>query len=196
MMKKGLHTLLLISGVGALYPVAALAHTGIGLASGFGHGLAHPLLGLDHLLAMVAVGLLAVQAGGKAIWALPATFVSAMLLGGGLAIAGVHIPFVEAGILASVLVLGALVAVALRFPLMLDVLLVGVFALFHGHAHGAEMPLASGALSYSMGFALMTALLHGMGVAGAVLMKRFDMEKTLRLAGGAIAIAGAWMAIA
>jgi len=179
-----------------LFPLSAAAHTGVGLTTGFGAGFNHPMLGTDHLLAMVAVGLLAVQMGAKAIWVLPGAFVSLMVVGGGLAIAGVHIPYVEAGILASVLVLGLLVAAAFRLPMAVSAIIVGVFALFHGHAHGAEMPLASGAVSYSLGFALATALLHLAGITGAMTLQKANMGTAVRIAGGAIACSGIYLAVA
>src|SRR3990167_3389305 len=134
-----------------LLPVAALtslpvhAHVGLSDASGFLHGLAHPASGLDHVLAMLAVGLWAAQTGGRSVWAVPLTFVGVMALGGALPLPGIGLPFVEQGIVLSVLLLGVLIAVSVRLPLWLGSGLVGLFALWHGRAHGAEMPaLASG----------------------------------------------------
>lgn len=193
-MKKGLSVLVGMLGIASLYPATALAHPGLGLASGFGHGLSHPLLGLDHLLAMVAVGLLAVQMGGRAVWILPCTFVVFMIFGGGLAIAGIHLPHVEAGIMASLLVLGLLLATAFRLPMALTVFIIAVFAVFHGHAHGSEMPLSAGAVTYSIGFALTTSMLHMVGVVLGKGVAKVRMESVLRLAGGAITISGLYMA--
>lgn len=148
----------------ALSPALAQAHPGHG-ASGFTPGLTHPLMGLDHLLAMVAVGLWAAQLGDRARWAVPASFVGVMSLGGALAMSGWTLPGVEMGILASVLVLGVLVAAAVRLPLAVSSTVVGVFALFHGFAHGAEMPANASGLAYGAGFAVATALLHAVGFA-------------------------------
>jgi urease accessory protein len=195
-MKKGLHFSLLAAGVMALVPMVAFAHTGVGGTTGFAAGFSHPFGGMDHLLAMVAVGLWAAQMGGRALWVVPTAFVSLMLLGGGLAVAGVHVPYVEGGILVSVLVLGVLIAAAFKFPLAVSALLVGVFAIFHGHAHGSEMPLAMGAVSYSLGFALATALLHGLGMVGGVALQRLNTEKVVRYAGGVIALGGVYLAVA
>jgi len=195
-MRRGLHTLLLTLCAVSLYPATALAHTGVGLTTGFGSGFIHPMLGFDHLLAMVAVGLLAVQRGGKALWLLPTTFVSLMLVGGALGINGVHIPYVETGILASLLVLGVLLSTALRLPLVASTIVVGVFAIFHGHAHGSEISLSSAAVSYSIGFALATATLHLTGIMAGTMLKRVYMERIIRVAGGAIAVSGLYMALA
>lgn len=182
-------------GALCLTPAAVLAHTGVGATSGFGAGLAHPIGGADHLLAMVAVGLWAAQLGGRAWWVVPGAFVSVMVLAGALGIAGVPLPFVEAGIVASVLVLGVLITVAVRLPLALSALVVAVFAVFHGHAHGAEMPLALGGIAYSGGFALATALLHGCGVAVGGALARVSAEQVARVAGGAIVVAGVYLAL-
>jgi hydrogenase/urease accessory protein HupE len=124
----------------ALVPTAAFAHPGIGEMHGFTHGFAHPLGGLDHMLAMVTVGIFAWQLGGRALWLVPAAFVAAMALGGTLAMTGVPVPMVETGIAASVIVLGATVALGIKAPVAIAMGLVGLFAIFHGHAHGSEMP--------------------------------------------------------
>lgn len=171
-------------------PGPALAHPGPDLGS-FGGGFAHPLGGTDHVLAMVALGLLAAQAGGRAIWALPATFVGAMLLGGAAGRAGVPFGAVEPVILASVIVLGALVAMAARMPLRAMVVLAAVFGYAHGWAHGAEGP-AGGLLAYAAGFAVATALLHGAGL----LAGRTARRPLLRAAGGATAAAGLVLTLA
>src|SRR5579883_978366 len=135
----------------ALVPVLASAHPGHG-THGFASGFSHPLLGLDHILAMVAVGLWAAQLGGRSLWAVPATFVGVMSVGGMLGLLGVPLPMVEAGILASVLILGLFIATAVRLPLAASMLLVGAFALFHGHAHGTEIPATASGLTYGLGF--------------------------------------------
>src|SRR5438552_13637461 len=125
-------------GIALWLPSWAYAHVGPGGSSGFLRGFSHPLTGLDHIVAMVAVGLWAAQRGGRSIWLVPVTFVIVMALGGVLGAAGIALPWVERGIIASVLVLGVLIAAAVRLPLAAATLLVGLFALFHGHAHGAE----------------------------------------------------------
>src|SRR5215831_13226401 len=155
-MRTGLTTAAL-----TLIPTAAFAHPGIGDA----HGFAHPLGGLDHILAMVTVGILAWQLGGRALWLVPATFILAMAAGGALGMAGVPVPFVELGVAASVIVLGAVVAFARKAPVAIAVGLVGVFAIFHGHVHAAEMPLDASGGAYAAGFLLATALLHAAGIA-------------------------------
>jgi urease accessory protein len=194
--KKCLQLGLLALSVIAFFPVSAFAHTGIGSTTGFGAGFSHPFGGFDHLLAMVAVGLWAAQMGGKAIWAIPGAFLSLMIIGGVLAMSGIHLPYVEAGILASVMVMGVLIAAAFKFPVAVSALIVGVFAVFHGHAHGAEMPLAMGAVSYSLGFALATALLHCAGIAGGIVLQTINTEKVVCFAGVAIAMSGVYMAVA
>ncbi len=171
----------------------AFAHPGIGGAHGFAHGFAHPLGGLDHTLAMVAVGLLAVQIGGRALWMLPATFVAAMAAGGALGVAGVPLPFVEIGIAGSVLVLGAVVAFGRALPLPAAMALAAVFAVFHGHAHGTEMPADASGLAYGLGFMVATGLLHTAGLALGLAAGRLAERAgpaALRLGGAAIAVAG------
>jgi len=194
-MRKTVKNALLVFAALFQFPIAASAHPGTGLASGFEHGLLHPLIGMDHLVVMVAVGLLAVQVGGKAVWALPGAFVAFMVIGGCLAITGVVIPNVESGILASLLVLGVLLATALRLSVGGSVFIVGLCAIFHGYAHGLEMPLSAGAITYSMGFALITTLLHVVGVTTAMLLKKVEMQKLTRWIGGAMTLGGIYMAV-
>ena len=167
----------------------AQAHPGHG-AGGFASGLAHPLHGLDHLLAMVAVGLWAAQLGGRAQWLVPASFVGVMALGGALGMAGVGLPFAGQGILASVLILGVLIAAAVRLPLAVSMGIVGFFALCHGHAHGAEMPVNAVGAVHALGFAMATALLHGGGLGLGVLMQRTAKAEWLRACGVAISATG------
>jgi urease accessory protein len=167
-----------------LLPGVAMAHPGHG-ADGLVHGMAHPLLGLDHILAMVLVGVFAAQLGGRALWLVPGSFLAVMGLGGVLGAAGVALPFVEIGIALSVVVLGAIVAFGGRAPLLVAMGLAGLFALFHGHAHGAEIPENAGGLAYAAGFLAATALLHGVG-----LLAGGTRPAVLRLAGGASALAG------
>ena len=168
----------------------AQAHVIPGDVHGFGSGLAHPLGGLDHMLAMVAVGLWAAQLGGRARWLVPASFVGVMALGGALAMAGLRVPFTETGILLSVLVLGILVAVAVRFPLTASMAIVGLFAFFHGHSHGTEMPATAVGYAYGIGFALATASLHACGVGMGMLARQSAKQPAIRFAGAAIAVAG------
>lgn len=157
---------------------------------GFFHGFMHPLTGLDHLLAMIAVGLWAAQLGGRAIWIVPCSFVVAMIGGGVLGSMGVLVPFVEQGIALSVLLLGLAVAFAVRLPVALPGMIVAVFALYHGVAHGAEMAVGLSMLAYAVGFSLATAILHGCGIAIAALLGRTAPVPVLRAIGGAIAVTG------
>ena len=174
-------------------PTAAFAHPGIGDAHGFVQGFAHPLGGLDHLLAMVTVGLLAWQLGGRALWLVPASFVLAMAAGGALAMAGIPVPFVEVGIAASVIVLGAMVALGTKAPLAITMALAALFAIFHGHAHGSEMPLDAGGVAYGAGFVLASALLIAGGAAlGAAIGRIGDAygRTIYRLGGSLVALVG------
>jgi urease accessory protein len=184
---------LMIATALMLVPSAAFAHPAIGDAHGFVQGLAHPLGGLDHILAMVAVGVFAWQLGGRALWAVPATFVLVMALGGMLGIAGIGLPGVEFGIAASVIVLGAIVALRVNASVALAMGVVALFAIFHGHAHGTEMPLAAASVPYALGFMLATALLHLAGIAlGFVIGRAGESYGRLgyRFAGGFVALAG------
>lgn len=163
---------------------AALAHPGHESVSFF-TGFAHPLGGLDHLLAMLAVGLYAARQSGATRWTLPAGFVLAMLLGAGLGALGVGLPAVEAGIAASVLVFGLLIAFAVRMAPAASLPLVAVFALFHGHAHHAEMGGAN-LVTYAAGFALATALLHGAGYLIARWMPDTRAGRAVKRAAGVV----------
>jgi urease accessory protein len=184
------HGILLAALAAALAPLPALAHAGgdHGLAFGVMAGLAHPLGGLDHLTAMLAVGVLAGIAGGRAAIALPAAFLAAMVLGGTLGMAGVSLPAPEAGVLATAVVLGALVAAAAPLPATAALALAGVAGLLHGHAHGLELAEGAGAIPYALGFLATTALLHGAGMALARIGGR-TLLPALRLAGGGLAAA-------
>lgn len=176
-----------------LLPQLAFAHTGAGAVHGFDAGFAHPMSGLDHMLAMLTVGIFAWQLGGRAVWAVPATFVALMAVGGALGVSGVEVPFVEIGIALSVVVLGAVVALGLKAPLALAMAVTGFFALFHGHAHGTEMPLDASGLSYGLGFMSATALLHLAGLGLGMAIGRFGEihgAKVVRGAGAAVAVAG------
>ena len=168
----------------------AWAHEQTGQAAGFLTGLMHPVSGLDHVLAMIAVGLWGAQLGAPAIWLLPVTFPLVMAFGGFLGLVGVPLPGVEIGIAASAILLGAMVALQARPPLALAALLVAAFAVFHGHAHGTELPDGQNGLMYSVGFVIATGLLHAMGI-GAGLLQRWSAGRiALRGAGAAIGLAG------
>jgi len=177
---------------------AASAHTGQGDHGGLAAGFLHPVLGLDHLLAMIAVGAYAARQGGRAMWAVPATFVALMVVGGVLAWGGIEVPLVEPGIALSVILFGALVALDRRLPLAAGMALAGMFALAHGHAHGAEMPEAAHPVAYALGFVLATSALHVAGIALVLgLVRAFDSlpaRWTVRFAGAAVALAGAGLA--
>lgn len=149
--------------------VPAFAHPGAGEHGSFTAGLLHPLFGLDHVLAMVAVGLWAAQIGGRAVWIVPAAFVGTMGAGFLLGLSGATLPFVEPAIAASVVVLGLLIAMAVRLPAAAGAAVAGLFALFHGYAHASELG-AAGALSFGAGFALATALLHSAGIGLGLLL--------------------------
>lgn len=180
-----------------LVPSLAQAHPGLaGHGHGFENGLLHPLTGLDHICAMVAVGLWAAQCGGRALWLVPSTFVSLMIIGGTLGMNGVGIPYVEPGIAASVLVLGLLIATAVRLPVAASMAIVGLFALFHGYAHGAEMPETASSLVYGIGFITATAGLHLSGIGASIAARRLASEQMVRYAGGAIAACGVYLCLA
>ncbi|QDU26003.1 HupE / UreJ protein [Anatilimnocola aggregata] len=161
--------------------------TGSGLHAGF----FHPLLGLDHLLAMFAVGLLATQIGGRAMWALPAAFLGMMIVGGGLGIAGFAMPGIEIAIALTVVTLGIALAFGRKYPLLAAAVVIGLFGLLHGHAHGTEMPGSTQPVMYAMGFILATAGLHLAGVGAGLLFVRGQQDPLfVRLSGAAISLAG------
>ncbi len=181
---------LLAIGLTVASTAPAFAHLNPEDHGSFMAGFSHPLFGLDHILVMVAVGLWAAQIGGRALWAVPAAFVAMMAAGFGLALAGLPLPFVEPVILASVVALGLLVAIAARLDVALSAVIVAVFALFHGHAHGGELGIA-GAMPFAAGFVIATALLHGAGIALGLGIGRIAGGGTLtRILGGATALAG------
>ncbi|HEY0301235.1 MAG TPA: HupE/UreJ family protein [Rhizomicrobium sp.] len=172
---------------------AAEAHTGEGATHGFFQGVGHPLGGLDHILAMVTVGLFAARLGGRALWLVPGAFVAMMAFGGVLGMAGLGLPFAEIGIGLSVVVLGLVVALQADMAAWAAMAMVGVFALFHGHGHGAEMPATASGLEYGIGFVLATALLHLGGVGLGLLASRGEGRfgrRVLQGAGGAVSVAG------
>jgi len=194
-MNRSVLTGLLSAAALALLPSLAYAHAGAGETGGFMHGLAHPAGGLDHVCAMLAVGLWAAQMGGRQVWAVPLTFAGVMALGGALPLLGVALPFVEQGIVLSVLLLGVLIAAAIRLPLWLGSSMVGLFALWHGHAHGAEMPEAVSGFGYALGFVLTTALLHALGIAFGLGMQSLARQRVIRAAGAGIALCGIYLAV-
>ena len=174
----------------ALLPQAALAHPGHGAATGAEAGFLHPLMGADHILAMVAVGLLAALRGGRAIWALPLSFLALMSAGAGLGMAGVALPYAETGIALSIVVFGLAAIVGLRAPVALLAVLVGVFAVFHGYAHGAEMPETASGLSFGLGFLAATALLHAAGLGLGMGAARLNALRVAPALGAGLAAVG------
>ena len=170
----------------------ALAHPGHGAS--FVAGLTHPLSGADHILAMAAVGLLAAQRGGRALWLWPVAFVAAMLGGYGLGVAAPGAPLVEPGVLASVIVLGAIMAAQARTPLAVGAVLIGAFGLTHGYAHGSESP-AGARLGFLLGFALTTALLHSAGLLMGLAARQTRRPLLVRIAGAGVAAGGLVLAL-
>lgn len=166
----------------------AEAHPGHGIS--YVAGLTHPLTGMDHLLAMLAVGIWAAQLGGRAVWLVPASFIAVMAAAGSMGAAGVSLPIVESGIAVSVLLLGLFVAFTVRLPVALSAVIVGLFAAFHGYAHGMEMPHDMTAWQYSTGFIMSTAMLH---VIGLLLGRQIFNANLVRILGAAVAVSGAWM---
>jgi urease accessory protein len=168
----------------------AFAHPGHGSPESFAAGVAHPLTGLDHVTAMVAVGLWAGIIGGRALWTWPAISVGMMLIGGALGMAHVTLPFVDSGILASVVVLGLLVVFAVDLPVAAGAAVVGAVALLHGHAHGSEVAETLTGLAYMAGLALATITLHGLGIVFAFSARRVLWGSSVRVAGGACVALG------
>ena len=188
-----------IAAVLAIVPALALAHEETGQAAGFLSGLAHPVSGLDHVLAMIAVGLWGAVLGPPAIWVLPVAFPLVMALGGLMGLLGIPLPGVEIGIAVSAIVLGAMVLAELRPPLWLAAAIVAFFAVFHGHAHGRELPAGTSALLYSLGFVVATGLLHAVGILLGLAHRSAAGRHAVRVAGGGVALAGLfflWRAIA
>jgi urease accessory protein len=174
-------------------PTAALAHTGHGDTSGFLHGFMHPIGGLDHVLAMVAVGVFAYVLGGKALWLVPLSFVAMMVVGFMLGANGMNLPFVELGIALSSIVIGMAAASGKSMPVAGAMALVGSFALFHGHAHGTEMVAGTAGLEYVAGFVAATALLHAAGIGAALGVSRLTGKYgriVAQVAGGVFALGG------
>lgn len=187
---KRLSSAVLVPLVSLLVCASASAHSEGGGAGGFTSGFAHPLTGLDHIVAMVAVGLWGAFLGGRAMWTLPVVFPMVMAVGGALGVVGVALPGVETGIALSGVVLGLMVTLAARPPVWVAAVIVGVFAIFHGYAHGAEMPESSNALAYAIGFVISTGLLHLAGIAFGLLVKWPWGRVAIRAGGGVIAAVG------
>jgi urease accessory protein len=192
-----------LAAVFVLPAAAAFAHPGhaepSGLASGLMQGLSHPITGIDHVLAMVAVGMLAAQLGGRALWLMPLTFVAMMTVAGALGMAGIRMPSAELGIALSVVVLGLAIAFPRKLSALATMAMVGFFALFHGYVHGAEMPAAVSAFSYAAGFVAATALLHAIGAGLGLVLGleggRFG-RRAIQASGGAMALFGAVILVA
>ena len=174
-------------------PAPALAHTGENVAAGLLSGFLHPLTGIDHLLAMVAVGIWGTQLGRPAIWLLPLTFPLVMSVGGVLGVRGVPLPAVEVGVAGSAAALGLMILLAARPPVATAAILVGAFAIFHGHAHGTELPGAADPLAYGAGFVLVTGLLHAAGIAIGLLDRWPAGALALRGAGAVIGAVGVYL---
>ena len=187
---------LLAAALAAMAPVPAAAHLGAGMGGGFAAGFSHPLLGPDHLLAMVSVGIWGAQLGPPAIWVLPIAFPMIMAVGGAAAIVGVPLPATELLIALSVLVLGLMVAQARRLPLAAALAIIAVFAIAHGHAHGAELPGSVNAVAFSIGFVLATGLLHALGIGIGLFVRSPRGALAVRGLGTLVAAAGVYFVIA
>jgi len=174
-----------------MFASVANAHESAGIAGGFASGFMHPVLGWDHVIAMVAVGLWGAFLGSPSIWILPVVFPLVMAFGGVLGVIGVPVPAVETGIAVSAIVLGAMVAFAVRPPIWVAAVIVGAFAIFHGHAHGTELPAAVNPLAYSLGFVIATGLLHISGIAFGMMVRWPYGKVAVRAGGSVIALAGA-----
>jgi urease accessory protein len=180
----------------SLVATPAFAHVGLGDHGGLLHGFLHPIGGMDHVLAMIGVGIFAAQLGGRALWLVPISFVIMMVAGGTLGFSGIDVPYVETGIALSVIVLGALVALNVGLPVAIAMGLVGAFAIFHGYAHGMELPEGSQPIAFAAGFVVATALLHVAGLGIGLLFGRMAAASknwTPRVLGGSMALAGAAM---
>jgi len=189
-MRRSFKLLSLAAAATAGFSTAALAHVGDHSHMSFTEGLLHPFSGIDHVLAMVAVGLWASQLGGRALWLLPLIFPAVMAVGAALGLSGVTLPWVEIGIAGSVMILGAVVALALRPSLAISVPLIGAFALLHGYSHGIELPASASAVGYGVGFSVATLMLHAVGIATGLIAGRLPVRFAARTTGGAIAALG------
>ncbi|MER8995406.1 HupE/UreJ family protein [Mesorhizobium sp. M0408] len=183
---------LALAAATTLIPSLAFAHSGGFHAHGFVDGLQHPLTGMDHLLAMMAVGIIAARAGGKGIIIVPSCFVSAMLAGALLGIAGIGLPSLETGITLSLVVFGAMMALAKPLPLAVAASLTALFALFHGNAHGLEIPETASGIAYAVGFVIATSALHATGALAALTLRRWP--RAIRTAGVGTSLVGVALA--
>ncbi|XDA96474.1 HupE/UreJ family protein [Sulfitobacter sp. LCG007] len=181
---------LIAAGVSAAWAFPALAHTGEGYGGGLAAGITHPILGWDHVAAMVAVGLWGAFLGAPAIWILPVVFPLFMALGAAAGITGLPVPAVETGIALSAVVLGLMIVFAARPPIRVAAVIVGLFAIFHGYAHGKGLPSTANAFAFAVGFVIATGLLHLMGIAFGLLVKWPPGRVAVRAAGGLISLAG------
>lgn len=179
-----------------IFPATIHAHTIGTNAGGFLSGLEHPVFGPDHLLAMFAVGLWGAQIGGRSVWELPVAFPLIMTFGGILGIIGVPLPYTEILIAASMVVLGLAVAFAWRPASWLSIAVVGAFAIFHGHAHGVELPSSANPFAYALGFVIATGLIHIAGIGFGLVLGNMMDGKVSRAAGAAISLAGAYYLLA
>ena len=189
---------LFVTAVLILAPSVAFAHPGHGMDGNLLAGFIHPFSGIDHLMAMTAVGLFAAHLGGRSLWAVPAAFVGVMTLGGMVGAAGVSLPFAETAIALSVLVFGLVIFSRMTPPVIAAMALVGIFALFHGYAHGVEMPADGSGALYGIGFMAATALLHGFGMTLGLATQRFDeapRHRVMKVCGAAIGIVGTGLMI-
>ena len=180
----------LATAIWLLLGTSLWAHEDAGMTGGFISGLTHPLFGFDHVVAMIAVGLWGAFLGSPALWILPVVFPVVMAFGGALGVLGVEIPLVETGIAASAVVLGLMVALALRPKIAIAAVIVGAFAIFHGHAHGTELPEAASPLAYSIGFVISTGLLHLAGIGFGHFTRWPQGILAVQAGGGAIALVG------
>ncbi len=181
---------LLIALLFTFWPAAAWAHVGSGASGGFLTGVQHPVSGLDHVLAMIAVGLWGAQLGAPALWLLPVAFPMMMAFGGMFGLMGIPLPGVEVGIAVSAVVLGIMVLTEARPALAVSLAIVAFFAIFHGHAHGTELPQGQSGLLYSMGFVMATGCLHGVGIAIGLVHRWNAGRMALRAAGALVCAAG------
>lgn len=186
--KRQLTGLILLLGA-----TAAQAHTEGGIVGGFLAGVLHPLSGIDHLLAMVAVGIWGATLGRPLVWALPVAFPMLMVVGGVLGMSGIDLPYTEVGIAISVIVLGVSIAAAWRAPVAVAVAIVAMFGIFHGYAHGKELPVSAAPAAYAAGFVIVTGLLHLLGIAIGLVKAIPRGTQILRASGGVIAAAGVWI---
>lgn len=181
----------IFAAIAVLFSHQAMAHSVGGPAAGFAAGFSHPWAGLDHLMAMIALGVWATQIGRPALWVLPLVFPAVMACGAALAVGGVWLPGVEAGTAASVLALGLVIALAMRPPLPVAGAFAGAFALLHGQVHGGELPAGASASAYGIGFVLSTLMLHGIGLVLGLASRMPARSSALRVAGAAVGVLGA-----